>query len=112
MRGTSMQVALRKRAIRAASLVIGLAGFAGAAHGSLVVDLVPTSGSAGVIVNGSNVTINNVGDVVHFNVIGIVTGADANPNNDGLQAAFGNILAATANGLVGNFSNAGVSTYN
>jgi len=90
---------------------MALAGFSPLAHGSLVVTLVPTSGSSGVLVNGNNVTINNVGDVVHFNVVGIVTGQDATPGNDGLQAAFGSIQA-DGNGLIGNFSSAGASTYN
>jgi len=85
-----------------AGVATALLGLSPLAKGSLVVDLVPTSGSSGVLVNGSTVTVNNVGDVVHFNVVATVTGQDANPNNDGLQAAFGNISGSGTN--IGSFA--------
>ena len=52
---------LTKRLLGSGALAVALAGFSTAAHGSLVVNLVPTGGSSGVAVNGQNVTISNVG---------------------------------------------------
>jgi hypothetical protein len=96
---------LTKRLLGSGALALALAGFSTAAHGSLVVNLVPTGGSSGVVVNGQNVTIPGSGATVNFNVVGTVTGTDTNPNNDGLQAAFGNIQADGS--LIGNFASSG-----
>jgi len=90
-----MQAALKKKAVLAAAMAFGLAGFSGLAHGSLVVGLTTSDPTV----------IDHVNQTVTFTIVATVTGADADTSNEGLQTAAGNILGTlTGTGPGGDFS--------
>jgi len=99
-----MRSSLRAKFVRAAVAAIGLAGLSTVAHAGLVVDLVPTGGTGDALINGKTVTVGTAGDVIHFNIVATVSGADA-AANEGMQTAFGSAVSTPGSGgAQGNFS--------
>jgi len=90
---------IRKSALSAA---VALAGFAGLAHGSLVVD----------VTTSDPTLISAPGQVVNFTITATVTGQDANLTNEALQSAAGNILGTLggSGGPGGNISAVSLAT--
>lgn len=82
--------------------------FASSSFASLMIDLRVDSGAA------KSVTVAN-GAVVNLDVYGIVSGADADTSNEGLQSFFGSFVSSLTSGgsAIGNFSAfTGVGAFN
>src|SRR3954452_80045 len=89
----------RARAVARVTLAstAALAAAAGAARGSLMIDVRAVSATGGTVVQNSksvNVAGSFPGDVISFNVFALVTGADANSANDGILSFYGSFLSS------------------
>jgi hypothetical protein len=83
------------------------AGLAATANAALVVDVraVSESGGANILTPKLvDVVGVNPGDTITFDVFALVTGANANPNDEGLVNVFGSFLTPGPGGLRGNLA--------